>query len=808
MDGIAGCSADFSSTLAKVWNQCKRCDALDRMLQHHFDSNKNPYESVLVLIRQSPDYSLSRPNGLSFTIIKQFASWISYRRANYKHCLTEEVKREAFQVASRQRNKTISKNIIDVYLLKDYKQLFVKSLNDNLQLHMYKEVCEWSMMLDLESEFGISDFIVPLIFQDKLTVVDEFLKKNRTHHLELIKFLDNILSQRSISNFIDHLIIDLKIENIKHASLPKLSQTKPLCKLLKRFASIHNIPPDSMPNLTLRNGIGTVNFLIRKRYYDRSLSKEAFRELVKDACGSRREVMIHLVNRLDEEGDPTEALICARLFSVPSSDMPPSVRALDENGWREDNLAISDELVEERLDHSDEYHKFPLQLSSIFIIDTEAAFSSLIDSSIDGATTIGIDLEWKPTMVAPTGELALLQLAKEDKVFLIDVLSLANSHHLWGQFANAFLNNHDILKIGFAMGADSTMLAQCFPIDFAFRMSGLGFLDLSSLWNKLVKDYNFEFPYEANETCSSCSLSQLVALCIGKPLNKREQFSNWETRPLRLTQRVYAALDAYCLIEVYQVIKRLCAERNIPLDDIIQDMMTRTEQGKAKKSKKDKKSKEAMKHRSVPTEAKKMKLVCEPSLAMLATILRRHGVDTILAELHDIADIAVSENRIALSSSWPFKTISEQLPKDKCYLVRSCASSDQYREVLRQLYIIVKPEDILSRCQDCNSDHVTMINKKTVEDWFLQKGKSKAENCVPAGFSDNELTDSEEDDYFTLVTSDCTPNAIENGTKFYPTTMTGVPIRLDLVAEEQIKLASLISLCEKCGRVFWQAETK
>lgn len=805
MDGIAGSSADFSSTLAKVWNQCKRCDALDRMLQHHFDSSANPYESVLILIRQSPDYSLSRPNGLSFTIIEQFASWISYRRENYKHCLTEDVKYEAFQVASRQRNKTISKNIIDVYLLKDYKHLFVKSLHDNLQLHMYKEVCEWSMMLDLESEFGILQFIIPLIFQDKLTVVDEFLKKNRAHHLELIKFLDNILSQRCISNFIEQLLKDLKVENVKHASLPKLSQTKPLCKLLKRFASIHNIPPETMPNLTLRNGIGTVNFLIRKRYYDRSLSKEAFRELVKDACGSRREVMIHLVNRLDEEDDPTEALICARLFSVPPSDMPPSVRALDENGWREEDSAVSKELVE-RLDHSDEYHQFPLQLSSIFIIDTEASFSSLIDSYIDGATTIGIDLEWKPTMVAPSGELALLQLAKEDKVFLIDVLSLANSHHLWGRFAHVFLNNHDILKIGFAMGADSAMLAQCFPIDFAFRMSGIGFLDLSSLWNKLVKDYNFEFPYEANETCSSCSLSQLVALCIGKPLNKREQFSNWETRPLRLTQKVYAALDAYCLIEVYQVIKRLCADRNIPLDDIIQDMMTRTEQGKAKKSKTSKKSKEATRHRLVATEAKDMKLVCEPSLAMLATILRRHGIDTVVAELQDIADIAESENRIALSSSWPFKTISEQLPKDKCYLVRSCASTDQYREVLRQLHIIVKPEDLFTRCQDCNSDHVTMIDKKTVVDWFRQKDQQKTMNCAPAGYSDNEFTDSEEEDYCNVSPRECSEPA-ENGSKFYPTTTTGVIVRLDLVIEEQVMLANLISLCEECGRVFWRTET-
>ena len=62
------------------------------------------------------------------------------------------------------------------------------------------------MMLDLESEFGIFDFIVPLIFQDKLTVIDDFMKKNKSHHLELIKFLDNILSQKSISSYIDQLI--------------------------------------------------------------------------------------------------------------------------------------------------------------------------------------------------------------------------------------------------------------------------------------------------------------------------------------------------------------------------------------------------------------------------------------------------------------------------------------------------------------------------------------------------------------------------------------------------------------------------
>jgi len=45
-------------------------------------------------------------------------------------------------------------------------------------------------------------------------------------------------------------------------------------------------------------------------------------------------------------------------------------------------------------------------------------------------------------------------------------------------------------------------------------------------------------------------LSELVRLCFGKPLNKADQISNWEKRPLRKSQIYYAALDALCVLEV------------------------------------------------------------------------------------------------------------------------------------------------------------------------------------------------------------------------------------------------------------------
>jgi len=40
--------------------------------------------------------------------------------------------------------------------------------------------------------------------------------------------------------------------------------------------------------------------------------------------------------------------------------------------------------------------------------------------------------------------------------------------------------------------------------------------------------------------CQEKGLSDLVRLCLGRPLNKSQQISDWERRPLRHQQIIYA----------------------------------------------------------------------------------------------------------------------------------------------------------------------------------------------------------------------------------------------------------------------------
>lgn len=94
------------------------------------------------------------------------------------------------------------------------------------------------------------------------------------------------------------------------------------------------------------------------------------------------------------------------------------------------------------------------------------------------------------------------------------------------------------------------------------------------MWREAVEVPGFTFPFHPDFGATEQSLSNLVKLCLGTKLDKSNQLSNWQQRPLRKEQISYAALDAFCLFECYDVMQQQFAKLPCDFDNIVSSVLT------------------------------------------------------------------------------------------------------------------------------------------------------------------------------------------------------------------------------------------
>eukprot|EP00656_Telonema_subtile_P026074 TRINITY_DN28063_c0_g1_i4.p1 TRINITY_DN28063_c0_g1~~TRINITY_DN28063_c0_g1_i4.p1 ORF type:complete len:520 (+),score=157.86 TRINITY_DN28063_c0_g1_i4:157-1716(+) len=157
------------------------------------------------------------------------------------------------------------------------------------------------------------------------------------------------------------------------------------------------------------------------------------------------------------------------------------------------------------------------------------------------ASVIGLDSEWKPQLTqdrAPT-RCAVLQLAVAGHVWVLDMVLDMPSRD---ECLKRLLTSDTIVWVGFAISGDFKVLSQGHPA--AGFNSVARYVDLAAIP-----------PTQLNPQGYSGGLAGLTGLVLGKPLNKEMTMSNWEARPLREAQMVYAALDAWACCMVYEQVR-------------------------------------------------------------------------------------------------------------------------------------------------------------------------------------------------------------------------------------------------------------
>ncbi|XP_034232755.1 exonuclease mut-7 homolog [Thrips palmi] len=842
---FASVSPELIRRLKNAWALLKKSDNVKQILFSVLETSDNPYAVALQIISECEDLFHGKANTLAAYIIEEFCGWAKSREQQIQHNLTPELKYDAFCFITMQRNSSLTKLILATFRMEDDKALFVEKIQHFIYAKKYKEACQCAVALNMIDQYPIEHIILPLVLQDKISIAEEALATNLHLQVQLVTRLDMLVGDRCLRNTVEHLVHQLEVPDVK---LDRFTNYKPLGKLVAKLVKTFNLPSDCTPNLNQKRSAGALNFIFGKRFYDKTLSLDSWKEMAYDAVKDSKDLQIELVVMLNNYNEVEEAFYWAMEFNIPQHKWPYNVKEhLKQNPFARHEFPrpnSPEEQQQEDWNDSNQFHSLSLPDSAIVMVDSEESLREcLLFINNHECKIVGIDSEWKPAFGAQQNELSLIQLATWDRIFILDVIGmLCLPPEVWMEACSLFFENPSILKLGFSMGTDLAMIRSAIAPLANLKRTGSGYLDLSQLW-RCLQNKGMTFPYPDKSNSGGESLSKLVSLCFGRCLDKSDQFSNWEQRPLRTGQRRYAALDAFCLLELYRDMKKLANEQGLPFleicDEIIMEFRSPKKnyassgrgRGRGRRppggkpnpgqgpSQGQEEGLDGLEIRGVST----LKFVADVMLCGLGRQLRRCGIDCLILEAairkkqseeaNTILENITKEERIVLSQGSNVDWFESHLCPESVYCVESSAASDQLQEVLDHFGIIVFDTDIFSRCQVCNSNDFDRVRQDTMvrvarlpplgmED-PCSRGVTTATASTASYSADSKLKNENKE---KGELPEPRPWNLTDNDECARTGQThlGTKIDIEVIPEDVIRRIQVFYVCAHCGKVYWE----
>ncbi|XP_047041379.1 exonuclease mut-7 homolog [Helicoverpa zea] len=792
--GLDSHSRRWLDQLKVTWKTWKKSPAIESHIESFLQCAAEPFRVVLVFVIKCDDFKDCKPKTLPYFIVETLFKWSQSSGT----LPTEELKLPAFHIATQQRNQHFLGLLVKTYRITTIKEKILPIVKDMVKMDNCKQASHIVIAMELFDDIPVEDLVFPLILQDKSNLIDEYLNECPGQAKPLLIFLDKLLDKTvSIRDYVQHYVNDNDISHVRYDKL----HYKPLGKLVARLCNKFNIPIETCKNLSKNRTTGGLRYLIHQKYQEHNVSSSVWEDLVKDSlkqnAGSGREFIEMLV-----EYDRTEALKWASYLNMAENELPLALK----------EISLDDVPEEENWDTNDsspqtpqEYYKLSLLEDEITLIDNGEKFYNLMISEVVKSSVVGIDCEWKPSFGATYSQVALIQIATSSKVYLLDALVLNKPEYssFWYTFHKSFLDNAEIIKVGFGLEQDLKEMKSCLVGLGNIKVQGEGLLDLGTLWKSLL---NNGLTLPGNSDNVGNSLSCLVQSCFGLPLEKSEQCSNWELRPLRKTQILYAALDAHVLIQIYEYLQKLCSEQQINFEEICNDVMLESKKKCTKKPKvvdRLQASVPVVQSRSVH----EVKFIVEPLLSNLMPYLRYCGIDTIVMPAtmlwHDAINVAISENRLVLVCKVKHSPTTI-FPQNSILEVGKDTIIQQLRKIFNSFNIKVEQDNLFSFCINCNSKDLRKLNSDEVVKMCNDYQRLlKPPNIHPDGCDD------EENSYYDnfLSDSDCDEDLYQPDVQLKSSLTTSKGATVDIYdAGKLLALSKCAILCETCGKLFWDED--
>ncbi|XP_073334790.1 exonuclease mut-7 homolog [Pagrus major] len=830
--------------LFEHWNR-KDLQMLSLAALQGFSKVTEPLEALLTILESCPGKQKGRSHTLGHHILMEFQAWLKEHPQVTLSSLPEQ------QVLALQHRAlslltdiqpSFADVLINIYHLNTLDLATLRLHIVRLQaLTCYKEAAVLSMKLKLQKELNMEEVCVPLILQNKLPLAESFV----TGHSHLEKQLVTLLDSWCHPNF--------SVEEIR-TRFPRLSlskqcmdqiQPKMLTKQVFRLMEKFNIDQGLCPNALHKRRLDSLRYLMYARFLEKSMTEENWSDHVQFVVADDLELQINLVEMLVKNCGLQKASQWALRYNIPRYRLPLGVWETQQSLPPDlQQICPSDSAQTEEWmsspSHCQKFYQAPLTRDKVHFVNTPEALQRCRNIVLKEGGIIGVDMEWQPTFgCISTQKVALIQLAIIDQVFLLDLCANGFCQHPdTVGFIRSLFSERNVLKLGYGMSGDLKCVSATWQqfLEEPLKMEGI--LDLLNIHQKIQRSkvkrtQNGPKEVLVGEDSAEKGLSLLVQQVLGRPLDKTEQMSNWEKRPLRISQIRYAVADAYCLLDVYSVLSSNPAYFGLPAD--LRSISSSQSEKSADKKQKEKQA-EQMKQEcqgaqrvspprsdtekgllcgenpsddAPPLAPQQLRVVCDNMLQGLGRYLRCLGVDVIMLENTDdhrrAAMLAQAEGRVILTCGQPFQSLRSQVGEGRC-LSLDCSEKarDQAVRVLRHFNVQPTPSDIFSRCQACNCDQYVAVPRKDMIGMLKQKGfLEDQDNTDHTLQQDEETTPS--------VTSDLPRYALQCQwaplSGLDPDTLTfpgGEPIQLHTVPPGLLPRIPLFYVCTRCGKVFWE----
>lgn len=176
----------------------------------------------------------------------------------------------------------------------------------------------------------------------------------------------------------------------------------------------------------------------------------------------------------------------------------------------------------------EEMRKMPTETfdGEIIVVDKVEDVADAVDY-LKQFDVIGFDTETKPVFRKNVfNKVALMQLSTLDKCFLFRLNIIK-----YPDVLDDLICSDDVKKIGLSLRDDFASLSK------RSKCKPLNFIDLQTI----VKDYGIK----------DLSLQKIYAIIFNKRISKNQRLSNWEARTLKKSQKMYASIDAWACLKIY-----------------------------------------------------------------------------------------------------------------------------------------------------------------------------------------------------------------------------------------------------------------